>query len=363
MAKIPAPMNTTAESIVRWYESRTEQPRPHLGCSEIGRACDRQLWYSFRWALAKKFPGRILRLFNTGVREETRFIEELKAIGAEVYDRDPETGAQHRFSAVRGHFAGSCDGIGRGLPEAPKTWAVIEFKTHGEKSFKDLQANGVASSKAEHYIQMQMYMGFAELDRALYLACNKNTDEIYSEWVHFEKSVFDMYLERAGKIIDAATPPEKVNTDPAWYLCKMCDYHAICHGEQIPQKNCRTCVHASPVENASWRCEKDSRYISFDEQQLGCRQHLFIPPLVSWADVVDAGDDWVVYRDPKTDLYFANVTEDCDRTDLPDMCLTSAELPATIRSIVNDELTADLKKEFPTSRIVSSSLTNNNPPF
>lgn len=360
MAKLPEPIHehTTATAIVRWYEKNADDDgRPHLGASLIGRPCDRELWYSFRWATAKKFPGRILRLFNTGHREELRFLDELRGIGAEVYDRDPETGKQHRFSAVRGHFGGSCDGIGRGFPEGPKTWAIVEFKTHNDASFKDLVKLGVASAKYEHFIQMQIYMGLAELERALYLAVNKNTDELHTEWVHFERDVFERYMARADKIIDAEVPLERLNNDPAWYQCKMCDHHAICHGNQVPQKNCRTCVHATPVDDGQWGCQHHERLIPIEEQRLGCRSHLYIPPLINYAEPLDAGDGWIKYKH-RDGAVFANVTEDCDRseenmTNDITACFTSAELLVTPTIMVADNTMATLKKQFPDARVIS----------
>lgn len=359
MAAIPAPMNTTSEAIIRWWEKQPDAPRPHLGASEIGRPCTRALWYSFRWAGKRSFSGTMLRLFNRGHREEPQFLEELRGIGAEVYDRDPDTGQQHRFTGYKGHVGGSCDAIGRGLPEAPKTWAVIEFKTHGEKSFNQLLLKGVQEHKPEHWAQMQLYMGWAELDRALYLSANKNTDELYSEWIHFNREAFDALQARAQAVIDAEEPPARLSEDPAWYQCKMCDHHAICHGEQVPRKSCRTCVHATPVDDGKWGCQNHERLIPLEEQRLGCRDHLFIPPLIRWAEPLDAGQGWIKYRDRDSGLVFANVTDDCDRTDenmTSDIvvCVTSDEWPATVRKILNDGLTADLKKQFPDSRIVNS---------
>ena len=366
MATIPKPMNTTSEAIIRWWDQQADEPRPHLGASEIGKPCSRALWYSFRWASAKQFDGRMKRLFNRGHREEPQFLADLRAIGAEVYEVDPDTKQQYRFSAVNGHFGGSCDAIGRGLPEGPKTWAVVEFKTHGEKSFKVLQSNGVKEAKPEHYAQMQVYMGLAELERALYLAVNKNTDELWSEWIHFDKTECVNLLAKAQAIINAEEPPEKLSQDPAWYQCKFCDHQAICHGEQVPQKNCRTCVHASPVYEGEWSCASQNRHIVVQEQRLGCRSHLFIPPLINWAEPLDAGSDWIKYRDRSSGVVFANVTDDADRseenmTNDIVMCLTSDELPLAVRKIINDQLTAELKKEFPHARIVGSSNTGEAP--
>jgi hypothetical protein len=359
--KLPEPVHThtTATAIVQWYEKKVDGPRPHLGASEIGKPCDRALWYSFRWVTKKNFPGRIKRLFDTGFREEVRFLEELRGIGAEVYDCDPDTKQQHRFSAIGGHFGGSCDAIGRGFPEAPKSWAIVEFKTHGAKSFKDLAAKGVEEAKPEHYAQMQVYMGLAELDRALYLAVNKDTDELHSEWIHFDKPAFAALLERAEKIIQAGEPPAGISTDPAWYQCKFCDHAATCHGEIAAQKNCRTCVHSSPIDGG-WRCEAQLRDLSVEEQRVGCRSHLVLPPLVPYAEAIDAGEGFIKYEHKDSKLIFANCTEDADRgeenmgTDIL-ACFTSAELAVAVRNYVASKAHADFKNAFPGSKLISSS--------
>lgn len=362
MAKIPESLHEhkTSTAIIKWHEKVAYQGRrPHLGCSELGKECDRAIWYGFRWALTKKFDGRMLRLFNRGHREEPQFLEELRGIGIEVYDKDPDTNQQHRFVGYKGHLQGSCDAIGRGFPEAPKTWAIAEFKTHGDKSFKELVAKTVIDAKPEHYAQMILYMGFAELDRSLYLAVNKNTDELYSEWVYFDKEAFDALLHRAKTIIDADEPLTGISADPAWYQCKMCDYQSICHGENVPDKNCRTCVHASPVDNGQWHCANQDRDMPIAEQRLGCRSHLFIPPLITYAEPVDAGNDWIKYKDRDSGIVFANVTEDADRSEanIPSpitACFTSAELVVASRGIVNDAFVAQIKQEFTGSRVVGS---------
>jgi hypothetical protein len=103
---------------------------------------------------------------------------------------------------MRGHFGGSLDGVAKGLPEAPKTPAVLEFKTHNDKSFTDLVKNKVQASKPQHYDQMNIYMGLMELDRALYMAVNKNTDDLYTEWVHFVQDRFHQLMAKAEHLIE-----------------------------------------------------------------------------------------------------------------------------------------------------------------
>ena len=79
MTAIPSPINSTVAAIYRGYEERSgEELRPHLGASQIGHPCSRALWYGFRWALAKDFDGRMLRLFETGQLVENRLIRDLR---------------------------------------------------------------------------------------------------------------------------------------------------------------------------------------------------------------------------------------------------------------------------------------------
>ena len=64
------------------------------------------------------FDGRMLRLFQTGDREEDRIVANLRAVGVTVWDTDPDTGKQIRFTACAGHFALSLDGVGEGFKKA-----------------------------------------------------------------------------------------------------------------------------------------------------------------------------------------------------------------------------------------------------
>ena len=218
MAKLPEPINATVSRIYESYEAENrasnDDLRAHLGASIIGRFCDRELWLTFRWAERKDHSGRILRLFQTGSFEEPRFTADLRRIGVEVHETDP-TGSQWRVNAYGNHFGGSMDAAGVGFPEAPKTWHVVEYKTHGEKSFKELQEKQVRLAKPEHYAQMQIYMGLTGMDRAAYLAKNKNTDELYFERIEFDQDAFKKLMERATRIIIAPEPPARCAQVPS----------------------------------------------------------------------------------------------------------------------------------------------------
>ena len=295
MAELPAITSLTREAIFAGYEADASDGfRSHLGASLIGKACERALWYDFRWTTKARFEGRVLRLFETGNREEERLVRNLRRTGATVLEVDPETGRQYRVQAHGGHFGGSLDGVAIHLLEAPKAWHVLEFKTHSNKSFTDLVAKKVRESKPQHFAQMQIYMNLMGMNRAMYLAVNKDTDDLYVQRVEADVAYTEQLLEKARRIIFAPTPLPRISEEPSWYQCRLCDHADVCHGSRAAEVNCRTCLHSSPVEGG-WHCDRHQKPLSEVDQRTGCEQHLYLPPLVPAAQV-DAGEDWVDYE-------------------------------------------------------------------
>jgi hypothetical protein len=294
MVAIPPPSVNTRDLIYKAYEAAAEGRRKgkRLPASMIGRECERQLWLVFRWALTVKHAGRILRLFDTGNHEEPRLVNDLRRIGVTVVEVDPNDGRQWSVTDESGHFGGFMDAAGIGVPEAPATWHVIEFKTHSDKSFKDLEKKGVRDAKPEHYAQMQTYMHLAGMVRALYLAKNKNTDELYSERVYYDAAYSIRTIEKARRIVTSPVPPAGISTDPTFFKCKFCDVATICHKRQMPERNCRTCMHSTPVADGQWSCAAGND-MGDGEAALPC--HRFIPALVP-GDQVDVRGDSVVYK-------------------------------------------------------------------
>ena len=295
MVELPQPPTPTLSAIYASYEARQGDGfRAHLGASLIGKPCSRALWYDFRWVTPARHPGRILRLFETGQLEEARVVRNLRATGATVMDVDPETGRQFRVSAHGGHFGGSLDAVAIGLLEAPKTWHVVEFKTHSRKSFDQLAARGVIASKPQHVAQMQVYMHLTGITRALYVAVCKDTDALHIERIRADAQEGARLLEKAGRIIFAQHPPARISEDPAWFECRMCPHHGLCHGDAAPAVTCRSCLHATAVEHG-WHCARHDRVLDDTDQRRACAAHLFIPDLVP-GEVIDAGADFIAYR-------------------------------------------------------------------
>ena len=303
MALIPEPIHTTAAMIYAAYERNADSGhRPHLGASLIGNPCERHLWYVFRHAISKKFSGRMLRLFDTGKREEARIIEDLRNIGCEVFADDGSS--QYRVKSIGGHFAGSMDAVLHGYHEAPTQYLVCEMKTHNGKSFKELTEKRVEKAKPLHYAQMQVYMGLSGMNRALYFAVNKDTDDIYTEYLHFDPQEFERLHARAVRIISASEPPLRISEDPSWFQCKFCDSRPVCHGTKSPEVNCRTCAHSTPdIQDSGWMCAKHGDVVQT------CSDHRYIPILLEkFAEMTDASEkeNWVKYKNKLTGNEFYN---------------------------------------------------------
>jgi hypothetical protein len=281
----------TIEAIYKYYkDKRKNEHRPHLGGSQIGNDCSRALWYQFRHAWRPKFDGRMLRLFETGDREEDRVVSNLRAVGVTVWERDPETGKQVRFTECGGHFALSLDGVGLGFAESKKPH-TLEFKTMSEKNFKAMKNLGCQKSKPVYWAQCQIGMYLAEIDRCYFFCVNKNTDEIFGERIKLDKREAKGLVEKANKIVFADTPPSRLSEDASFWQCKWCTHWAVCHGCKIPEVSCRTCSHVTPEQDGTWSCAKGKPVET-------CSEHLFIPQIMPKDFVVtDAGDTFVEYED------------------------------------------------------------------
>lgn len=268
--------------------------RKHLGASLIGDECSRKLWFLFHWVLSESFEARMLRLFNRGHLEEKRFIGWLRAAGIEVWEAG-EAGDQKqqmRISAHAGHFGGTPDGVGRGFPELGEEPALLEFKTHGDKSFAKLKAEGLMMTKWKHFVQMQVYMTEMSLRFAVYCAINKNTDELFIEIISNDGQEGPRAIERAGKIIWSKEPPPRVAKLPTAMSCKFCHLQRLCwFGDVQPARNCRTCKHSTPLHDGSgdWGCvnlhhldpERGVFHKQLDEaaQRAGCNWYEVSPYL------------------------------------------------------------------------------------
>lgn len=288
-------MGDISDRIDRAHEEQGEEPRSHFGCSSAGHKCERWLWLQFRWAviedaglmaykrsIVSKDPkirsrGQLLRLFRRGHHEENWIIDDLRAIGATVADE------QKRVD-FGSHVSGSIDGTVSNIPGHSGLTALLECKSHNEKSFDELEKHGVEESKPVHDAQMQLYMLGLGLEKALYFPTCKNDDRTGEEFVELDRGRAEWLRDRAIRIALSERMPEPLSTDSTWYECKMCRGHRFCFDEKITREvNCRTCAHSTPTEASEWTCARWGKVvIPVDAQRKGCDCHVLHPDLVPW---------------------------------------------------------------------------------
>ena len=320
--------------------------RQHLGASLIGKSCQRSLWYSFRWVRKANFDGRMLRLFERGQKEEPAMAGLLRGAGIQVIQVDPSTGRQYVFSHHGGHFGGSMDGALYAIPDAPKTWHVWECKTSGKKAFDNMVEKGVKLAKPEHYAQMQCYMHWTGMTRALYTMVCKDDDRLHLERIDYDKEFAESLMSKAETVIFAATPPAPIGGKD-WWECKFCDNFAVCHEGEVPEVNCRTCAHSTPERAGYWSCARNgSNEIPVQFQKQGCDQHRYIPILLEPANQCLGGsdsDNWVKYRHCATGAEFVNGNP-------PDGFLSreikAASSDGTIPFLAKNEFVVELRQQF-----------------
>ena len=200
----------------------------------IGHPCDRRLWFELQNIGRRKVPGRISRIFRHGNVIEKMVVDDLRLAGMEVVS-DKER-LKFSFDYRGKYLLGEMDGVVlSGVPGAPRKKHVLEVKSHNDKSFNDITKNGVKKSKFQHYVQMQIYMHCTGkwgkvIDRAYYVALNKNDDTYYTERIEYDKGVASLYLDRWLHITESTEMPRKLSEDPSWYQCKLCDAWEYCHG-------------------------------------------------------------------------------------------------------------------------------------
>lgn len=258
-----------AESYLVEIPDNTKKKREYLGLSAIGEECRRKTWYEFRKVVTKSFSSRMLRLFRRGDVEEYRFLYLLRGIGFTVFERD-EDGKQFKVTDFGGHLSGSMDGVGK----APKKfWLkgfkaiafLLEFKSYNDKRFATLQKDKVKKSDPKYWTQCQGYMGYNDLEGCLFCAVNKNDDELYFEWVPFDKYAFKRIVGSAEDILSADTPPARIEfAGPSFWKCKnskfKCDFYDICFKGAAAIKSCRSCKFAVPAEDSKWSCTKGQEF-------------------------------------------------------------------------------------------------------
>jgi hypothetical protein len=234
--------------------------------SQIGRPCDRALWYQFRGFDGAEFDGRLLLIFELGDVIEDRVVYWLKQAGFKV------EGQQNAFEAHAGFFRGHCDGIIHGVTQKPH---ILEIKSANKKRFAEFKKQGVRLTAPEYWAQCQCYMGYSSLQRALVVVYCKDNSEVFTERIHFSQSDFQALESRAYSIITADKEPESLPTDHE--ACKWCEFDGPCRHGQTLQKTmwCGSCQHLK-WDGLRPTCTHPEHEFPINHWGMGCPDWLFV---------------------------------------------------------------------------------------
>jgi hypothetical protein len=253
--------------------------RWHLGASGIGHECSRYIWYQFRWCATEQPSGQKLRLFNRGHREEDRFVEFLRGIGAEVWTHDTSqppkpdgSYPQFRMSAVGGHFGGSCDGFIALPPRYEIAKPILaEYKTNKDgRGFTDVATKGMQVAKPVHWSQVCTYGNYWQVEHCGYFIVNKNNDDLEIQIVKLDWNHGRQMITKAERIITSQVPPPKVSENPTYFTCAYCPAKQVCHNGKPPVMNCRSCINCAPVDSGEFFCSVHNGIIPRDFAPKGC---------------------------------------------------------------------------------------------
>lgn len=303
MPEIPEGPSKTVIAIDEALEAAQKLKHGYrLSPSTLGEKCDRKLWYSFRWATKPEvFTGQKLRIFETGKLYEIRLLEYLRTSGQEVVSHEGVDAEgkpkQIGVGFARGHAYGFLDAETFNVPEARKKWHVAELKSHKLKSYEYLVSHGVQKAKPEHYVQTQIYMDLRGRSRGQYVAVCKDDDRIHTERFDYDIELCTRVKIRAERIAFSDWAPPRISDKPHGWPCGWCRHVDLCHGEAMPETNCRTCLHIAARDDGVWHCTRHRFDLDRAAQEKGCSSHLFLPSLIPGEQFNSSvKGEWVEYR-------------------------------------------------------------------
>lgn len=294
MATLPEPRDPTLIAMDTEMEiAMNDMPRGHLGASMIGDPCMRKLWYSFRWTVTPAFEASTLSRFDDGHRSEAIMADRLRLVREiELHTEDAE-GKQFGFKDCGGHFAGSADGMIRGLLQAPKTPHIWEHKCVNEKKWAQLnklklehgEKQALLHWDAIYYAQAQVYMHYFGMTRHYLTVATPGTRDVTSCRTNYDASAAMSYVAKAEQIIASDVPPTRLTERKDDFRCKWCTFKEQCHYGAIVAENCRTCKYSLPVDGG-WHCTQQNLPIGKETQYLGCGEFQPIEGLATLTEAV-----------------------------------------------------------------------------
>jgi hypothetical protein len=213
-----------------------KEPRKYLGASSLGDPCARKIQYRYMGYKPdedKGFPANTLRTFNMGHAVEDMMVMYFRDAGFDLRTISAKKDEQFGFSVADGEIRGHIDGVicGGPLPlNYPMLW---ECKSANDKKFKEFVNKGVAEANPVYAAQVALYQTYMQLDEnpCMFTVLNKNTSEVYIEFVPYNKALAQEVSDKAVSILKASKAKDilpRVAQNDDYFLCRFCEFYNTC---------------------------------------------------------------------------------------------------------------------------------------
>lgn len=338
MANIGLMLSPTIELLRAEIEKSDSEFCYYLDISSCGSDCDRKKWFQFHWALKEKHNADELSMKMMSYDAKSRIIDRLYNSGINVKKVDHRTDKKWSANCFHGHVGGEVDAIiMSGLPDSPNKEHILFVESMSDSQFKDIGEKGILNHDKEKFRTIQVYMYLFGIERAFFIAENRNNGELFTDRIRLDKNLAEIIIGGFESIIQSNTMPSAKTTSE----CDSCTYMTLCSKESCANKNCRTCLHSTAVmngNNGEWLCERYNQNVPKEYQSKGCDNHLFIPCLVSYGECLGVDGDDILYQSENGN-HFKNVISGGKG-------YTSDELTKMNKILINDDVFTETKDIF-----------------
>lgn len=273
--------------------------------------CDRKMWFKYRGVKHEVLTAETLRTFEIGHALENSIVGWIEAAGFKVAMRESEIKNKYGRTLAKIDGIAVKDGV----------FYLLEMKTAKDSRYKDMIKNGIpdyymGQIQVEMHESAQLSKKGNQLTECLYVILNKNTGELFAHVIKYDKTIAEMWLNKAYGAMESEAMPEGAND----WKCKMCEFKTFCNGGELPNINCRTCANVS-VKDGEFFCDQAGGLL---KDHTACKKHIFHPQLMALngyeVKSVDHENLCIYYQD------FANAPEGYKTEKAPTMSSREIEL-------------------------------------
>lgn len=195
----------------------SEPERLCIGFSEIGHPCSRYLWIKYHYPQLKEhFSEKQATIFENGHWVERKLIQQMRDSGIII------TGQQKEASYFDGKFKGHIEGFIENHPEYGKV--PFEIKGLNQTSFKELVKKGVKENFYNYYVQAQINMFSHGFNKLVFIAENKNNQDLYEEVIFLDSDCVNGTIKKAESVLFGPIP-KGISSRRDWWQCIHCQFN------------------------------------------------------------------------------------------------------------------------------------------